>query len=101
MLSSIHPQQANLLWCFGAALLSLLMNVCGGAEILGIFPSHPKSHAIMGTALMRELATRGHHVTVLSLHPQMDNVSNYTDIVLKSSLVDFLDNGEANIQIGR
>jgi hypothetical protein len=71
------------------------MNVCGGAKILGILPSHPKSHAIMTTALMRELATRGHHVTVLSLHPQMDNVGNYTDIVLKTSFMDLLDNGKA------
>jgi glucuronosyltransferase len=77
------------------------MNVCGGAKILGIFPSHPKSHAIMSTALMRELATRGHHVTVLSLHPQKDNVGNYTDIVLKTSLLDVMDNGKANIYTDR
>lgn len=101
MLGFLHPQQANLLWCAGTALLPLLMSVCGGAKILGIFPSHPKSHAIISWALMRELATRGHHVTMLSMHPQVDNVGNYTDIVLKSSLLDLLDNGKANMYTDR
>ncbi|PNF23016.1 hypothetical protein B7P43_G09834, partial [Cryptotermes secundus] len=95
---------ANLLWCVRTALLPLLMNVCGGAKILGIFPSHSRSHAIISSALMRELAARGHHVTVLSMHPQVDNVGNYTDIVLKSSLLDLLDNetklGMSRMQMG-
>jgi glucuronosyltransferase len=65
-----------------------------GANILGIFPFQAKSHAITFTALMRELAIRGHNVTVLSLHPQKDSLANYTDIVLKSSMLDFMDNGK-------
>jgi glucuronosyltransferase len=68
--------------------------VCGAAKILGIFPSDSKSHAIIGTALMRELANRGHHITMLSQHPQTDDVANYTDIVLKASLLDILHNGK-------
>jgi glucuronosyltransferase len=79
---------------FGAILLSLQKNKGEAPNILGIFPFHAKSHAIINTALMRELANRGHNVTVLSMHPQKDNLPNYTDIVLKSSMLDLMDNGK-------
>lgn len=94
MLYFISPQQVNLFLCVGAILLSLQKNTIEGANVLGIFPFHVKSHSITSTALMRELANRGHNVTVLSMHPQNKNVPNYTDIVLKSTVLDLIDNGK-------
>ncbi|XP_021912896.1 uncharacterized protein LOC110826504 [Zootermopsis nevadensis] len=86
-------KQVNLFLCVGAILLSLQKNTIEGANVLGIFPFHVKSHSITSTALMRELANRGHNVTVLSMHPQNKNVPNYTDVVLKSTVLDLIDNG--------
>jgi hypothetical protein len=90
----VRSQQVNLFFYVGVILLSLHKNTSEGANILGIFPFQAKSHAITCTALMRELASRGHNVTVLSLHPQKDSLANYTDIVLKSSMLHFMDNGK-------
>jgi hypothetical protein len=40
-----------------------------GARILGIFPSASPSHHIVFQAIMKTLAARGHHVTVISTDP--------------------------------
>ncbi|XP_058123358.1 UDP-glycosyltransferase UGT4-like [Anopheles ziemanni] len=37
-----------------------------GSKILGIFPTMSKSHWILGSTLMKELALHGHEVTVIS-----------------------------------
>ncbi|XP_069697675.1 UDP-glycosyltransferase UGT5-like [Periplaneta americana] len=73
----------------GAALLVLQSSMSEAAKILSIFPFQAKSHVIVNTALMEELVSRGHEVTVLSLHPRKTPLPNYTDIVLKTSIQDF------------
>ena len=51
-----------------------------GAKILGIFPLPGKSHFIVSSALLRELANRGHQVTVFSPFPEKSPIPNYTNI---------------------
>uniref|UniRef100_A0A182QUC8 UDP-glucuronosyltransferase n=1 Tax=Anopheles farauti TaxID=69004 RepID=A0A182QUC8_9DIPT len=50
------------------------------ARILGIFPTTSKSHWILGTALMKELARNGHTVTVMSPFKLPDRPENYREI---------------------
>ncbi|XP_049545913.1 UDP-glycosyltransferase UGT5-like [Anopheles darlingi] len=51
-----------------------------GAKILGIFPTSARSHFIVGSSLMKELARRGHEVTVINPFPQKKPLPNYRDI---------------------
>jgi glucuronosyltransferase len=53
-----------------------------GARILGLFPIPSKSHFTVSSALVKELANRGHQVTVLSPFPEKSPTPNYTDIVI-------------------
>jgi glucuronosyltransferase len=61
-----------------------------GAKILGVFPLPGKSHFIVSSALMKELANRGHQVTVLSPFPEKSPIPNYTDIDISITRDDFL-----------
>ena len=61
-----------------------------GAKILGIFPFQGKSHFIVASALLQELANRGHDVTVISHYPQMEKRANYTDVYVKTTLMDVM-----------
>jgi glucuronosyltransferase len=56
------------------------------SKILGIFPFQRKSHFIVASALLRELANRGHDVTVISHYPQAEKIANYTDVYVKQHL---------------
>ncbi len=51
-------------------------------KILGIFHTFSKSHYIAGGALMKELAKKGHDVTVISPFPQSKPISNYHDVTV-------------------
>lgn len=53
------------------------------ANILAILPHVGKSHFLVFEPLMKELATRGHQVTVASFFPQVEPLRNYTDISLQ------------------
>nr|XP_021186280.2 UDP-glycosyltransferase UGT5 isoform X2 [Helicoverpa armigera]WRX06240.1 UGT46A4 [Helicoverpa armigera] len=53
------------------------------ANILGIFPHVGKSHFIAFEPLLKDLARRGHQVTVVSFFPQKDPQANYTDVSLR------------------
>ncbi|GJQ84146.1 putative PPIases [Trypoxylus dichotomus] len=53
------------------------------ARILGIFHMPSYSHFVLGETLLKELARRGHEITVISSFPQKEPVGNYTDIPLK------------------
>ena len=54
-----------------------------GARILAVFPIHSKSHFNVDSAVVKELANRGHEVTVVSPFPEENPLPNYKDIVLK------------------
>ena len=57
-----------------------------GHRILGIFPLHGTSHAILGKQLMKILAKHGHKVDVISHFPLKEPITNYTDLSLQGSL---------------
>ncbi|XP_018563298.1 UDP-glucuronosyltransferase 2B10 [Anoplophora glabripennis] len=54
------------------------------AKILGIFPTPAVSHFTLGFRLMKELADRGHEVTMVSPFPQKTPIANYTDVAVES-----------------
>lgn len=56
--------------------------ISNGYKILGIFPHGGKSHFNMFVPILRELARRGHEVTVISHFPEKQPLPNYTDISL-------------------
>uniref|UniRef100_A0A182QE42 UDP-glucuronosyltransferase n=1 Tax=Anopheles farauti TaxID=69004 RepID=A0A182QE42_9DIPT len=77
-----------------AATVALVVAFCAlsyvpapteGAKILAIFPTSARSHYIVGSALMKELARRGHEVTVINTFPQKKPLKNYHDIDISSA----------------
>lgn len=60
--------------------LCLSLSKIDSAKIVALVPFPCKSHAILGSALLRELARRGHEVTMISSFPTQDNMKNYRDI---------------------
>ncbi|CAG4949310.1 unnamed protein product [Colias eurytheme] len=61
------------------SILTFANNVYG-ARILGLFPHPGKSHHMVFDPLLRQLALRGHQVTVASFFPLKKPIANYTDI---------------------
>ncbi|XP_075974220.1 UDP-glucosyltransferase 2-like isoform X1 [Anticarsia gemmatalis] len=53
------------------------------ARILGLFPHTGKSHQMVFDPLLKTLAERGHHVTVVSFFPIKDPPANYTAVSLE------------------
>lgn len=51
-------------------------------NILGVFPLPAKSHFFVFSPYLKELANRGHNVTVISYYPQKEFLANYHDIDL-------------------
>lgn len=72
-------------------VLLLVISCSQSLNILGIFPYHGKSHFIVQKVFLRELANRGHNVTVISHFPQSDAPSNYHDISLAGTIPTFED----------
>nr|CAD7203160.1 unnamed protein product [Timema douglasi] len=64
------------------AVLFIIATSSQGARILGLFPVPARSHIIVFEPLMKELAARGHQVTVVSAFPLDKPMENYTDIKL-------------------
>lgn len=64
-----------------AALLSI--DNADAARVLGLFPHTGKSHQMVFDPLLRRLAERGHHVTVVSFFPVKNPPENYTDVSLE------------------
>jgi nucleoside-diphosphate-sugar epimerase len=57
-----------------------------------------KSHMTVHSALVKELARRGHQVTVFSPFPEKYPIQNFTDVGFKLSYPDLLQkSGEQNI----
>nr|QIK00366.1 UDP-glycosyltransferase [Xylotrechus quadripes] len=65
-------------------LLVLICHFAEPANILGIFPTPAASHFTLGFRLMKELADRGHNVTVVNPFPQKEPISNYTDVSVET-----------------
>jgi glucuronosyltransferase len=73
-------------------LMIFILCICGtdGANILGVFPMPAKSHMVVHSALMKELARRGHQVTVFSPYPEKYPIQNFTDVEFKLSYSELL-----------
>lgn len=61
-----------------------------GAKILGFFSLPTHSHFVMGSKLLKELARRGHQVTIIGSSNQKERVENLTEIVIDT---EYLING--------
>ncbi|XP_059055471.1 UDP-glucosyltransferase 2-like [Achroia grisella] len=61
----------------------LLFHYGDAARILGLFPHTGKSHQMVFEPLLRTLAERGHHLTVVSFFPLKNPPENYTDVSLE------------------
>ncbi|XP_065157289.1 LOW QUALITY PROTEIN: UDP-glycosyltransferase UGT5-like [Atheta coriaria] len=59
-----------------------IFGICDGSKILGIFPMPSKSHYILGEALLRGLAAKGHQVTMISPYTLDKPMKNYKDVVI-------------------
>ncbi|XP_053688667.1 UDP-glycosyltransferase UGT5-like [Sabethes cyaneus] len=66
---------------FGAFLLPKATPV-DGSRILCIYPSPGRSHVIVGQALLKGLAERGHQVTMVSPFKLSKPVKNYREVVV-------------------
>jgi hypothetical protein len=75
-------------WYSLAVFVVALLSATHSAQILGIFPIPAKSHNTVFTALTRELARRGHQVTVISSFPEKKPIPNLTDIEVEMVLKD-------------
>lgn len=62
------------------AIVLLCIGHCQSANILGFLPTFAKSHYIAFQPLLKELAIRGHNVTVVSHFPLKDPPPNYHHI---------------------
>jgi nucleoside-diphosphate-sugar epimerase len=57
---------------------------------LGIFPFQGKSHFIVASALLQQLANRGHDVTVISHLPPTEKIANYTEFRVMTTVMDVM-----------
>lgn len=62
--------------------LAVMLGVmdCDAANVLALVPLPARSHWIIMEPLFKELAARGHQVTVFSTFPQKNPLANYTDV---------------------
>lgn len=51
-------------------------------KVLGVFPTMSKSHYMLGSKIMKELADKGHEVTVLTPFPMHKGVGNLTEVLV-------------------
>ncbi|XP_011559615.3 UDP-glycosyltransferase UGT5 [Plutella xylostella] len=66
-----------------SAGVAALAGPAGAARVLGLFPHSGRSHQMVFEPLLRALAERGHHVTVVSFFPLDQPPANYTDVSLE------------------
>lgn len=63
-------------------LFGISLHQAGSLNILGVFPYEGRSHFFVFEPFLRELANRGHNLTVISHFPQQKSIQNYHDISL-------------------
>jgi hypothetical protein len=86
-------KMAKIFWTMNV-LIILISCLCStdGANTLGSFPMPAKSHVMVHSALMKEMACRRHQVTVFSSIPEKYTFQNFTDTEFKLSYSEFLQN---------
>lgn len=63
-------------------LIVALVRYTSGYKILGLFPHPATSHFNVFQPILRDLANRGHEVTVVSHFPDPNPPKNYKDLTL-------------------
>lgn len=73
-------------------ILYFLLCVCcvNGLKILSISPFVSHSHHVIGNALAKELAARGHDVTFVSPIEEKESVKNLRRIILTGFLEEWM-----------
>lgn len=66
----------------------LIIATCAtkSAKILGVFHVQSYSHYILGNTLLKELAAKGHEVTMISVFEQKPPIKNYRTILLEETI---------------
>lgn len=64
-------------------IVLLYFGTVHSANILGVFYFPSPSHHMLGSRLLKELAKKGHNVTMLSPFPLKNSIPNYTDISIE------------------
>lgn len=91
---------------FSIALMVTLVLLSGHAEsakIVCVFPTASKSHVLGAQALLKELALRGHEVTMVSAFPLKNPPKNYRDVYVpiedafSTIMNDFMQGGSRNM----
>lgn len=76
--SAVEIMHFSLTWCF-----TLFVTSVNSANILCVFPSPFLSHQLVFQTLWKEIAARGHNVTVIATKPVKDpSLANLTEIDL-------------------
>ncbi|KOB77761.1 UDP-glycosyltransferase UGT44A2 [Operophtera brumata] len=75
-----QPRHTNMNILIALPLLFLVTQSSSAENILGIFPYQGKSHFFQFKVYLRELANRGHNVTVISYFPDKNPPPNYKDV---------------------
>lgn len=70
-------------------LSTCISNEVHSLNILGVFPYQGKSHFNVFEPYLKELASRGHNLTVISYFPQKEPLTNYHDISLAGKAMIF------------
>uniref|UniRef100_A0A1Y9HDJ0 UDP-glucuronosyltransferase n=1 Tax=Anopheles funestus TaxID=62324 RepID=A0A1Y9HDJ0_ANOFN len=83
--------------------LMLLTSHTESAKIVCVFPTASKSHVLGAQALLKELAFRGHEVTMVSAFPLKRPPNNYRDVYVpiedafSTIMNDFMQGGSRNM----
>ncbi|XP_055375581.1 UDP-glucosyltransferase 2-like [Condylostylus longicornis] len=73
-------------------LIMILCSTTNGYNILGLFTIPIASHYYFAETLLKNLASKGHNVTVVSYFPQKTPLENFTDISIKGpDMKNFID----------
>lgn len=72
----------RLIGILGILCLWALPQQSDAYKVLGVFPTMSKSHYILGSKIMKELADKGHEVTVLTPFPMHKGVGNLTEVLV-------------------
>lgn len=70
-------------------LLFFCIALCKSAKILAVFNHAGASHTSIGKVLLKNLAKKGHQVTMVSSYPMKESIPNYNDVFLSENLEDF------------
>ncbi|KAK5642053.1 hypothetical protein RI129_008220 [Pyrocoelia pectoralis] len=66
-------------------ILCTFICLTDGARILGVFQMPSYSHYQLGDRILKELAARGHEVTLISPYKQMEQTKNFRTIVIENA----------------